>query len=273
MEVSPPVASGSPGLSVSEKETLKKTFAEQGYFVIPGVVSPEKLAQLHQGLVEEFDAQQRAGVLFQGGGLMSGHLNCGPGQSARFVYDTLEARGILDLVRELGLPADRMPNIGCNYNLPGSATQHYHTDHAYTKPFLILNVAVVDTDLANGAMELIPGSHRRFWRFWRFALERPDRNSVRVPMKRGDILVRTSNVWHRGMPNRTQVARPMLALTWEDGGSVHADPFALDGGKIVFRPNWFRPTRMGRIRERIFVTLPFTYTASRILRSLLDKEY
>ena len=74
------------------------------------------------------------------------------------------------------------------------------------------------------------------------------------------------------MPNRTSVARPMLALTWEDGGSNNPDPFSAEGGKIAFRPNWFRPTRMGRIRERMFVKVPLSYSAYRFVSSLYGSK-
>ena len=165
-----------------------------------------------------------------------------------------------------------MPNIGCNFNLPNSVTQHYHADRDFTRAFMIANVAVVDTVVENGAIELIAGTHKKFYKYWRFAVERPYRNSIRIPMKQGDILVRTSNVWHRGMPNRTAVARPMLALTWEDGGSIHDDPFEADGGNIQFRPNWFRPTRLGRLRERLFVGVPATYSTYRFVISLFGNK-
>jgi len=75
---------------------------------------------------------------------------------------------------------------------------------------MIANVAVVDTVVENGAIELIPGTHKKFYKYWRFAVERPVRNAIRVPMKTGDIMIRTSNVWHRGMPNKTSVARRIL---------------------------------------------------------------
>jgi hypothetical protein len=91
-------------------------------------------------------------------------------------------------------------------------------------------------------------------------------------MNRGDIMVRTSNVWHRGMPNLTDVARPMLALTWEDGGSTVDDPFMAEEGHIKFRPNWFRPTRLGRIRERMFVSVPISYSAYRVVSSLIGNK-
>jgi len=256
----------------SEREALKKQFADEGYFVVKSVVSPEKLADLHKRIVTEFELAQQRGTLFSGGGLMSGHLNCFPGAESRFAYEAIVNRGIVDLIREVHPAATRLPNVGCNFNLPGSATQHYHADRDFTREFIIANVAVVDTVVENGAIELIPGTQKKFYPYWKFALERPYKNSIRVPMKRGDVLVRTSNVWHRGMPNRTSVARPMLALTWEDGGSTNEDPFGVEEGKILFRPNWFRPTPMGRLREKVFVRLPITYSACRFVASLSGKK-
>jgi ectoine hydroxylase-related dioxygenase (phytanoyl-CoA dioxygenase family) len=263
---------GNNALSTTERRSLKKSFEEDGYFIVKNVVSPTQLAELHQNLTTTFKKVQESGELFSGGGLVSGHLNCFPGAGSRFVYEALEARGIVDLIREIEPKAIRLPNIGCNFNLPGSVTQHYHADRNFTKAFMIANVAVVDTVVENGAIELIAGTHRKFYKYWRFALERPYRNSIRVPMKQGDIMVRTSNVWHRGKPNKTAVVRPMLALTWEDGGSTHADPFAVENGKIIFRPNWFRSTPLGRIRERVFVAVPASYSAYRIVSSLVGNK-
>jgi ectoine hydroxylase-related dioxygenase (phytanoyl-CoA dioxygenase family) len=256
-----------------EIEGYKQAYAQDGYFVVRNIVSPEKLAELHQALAQAFDTASQSNTLFSGGGLVSGHLNCFPGAGARFAYDTLQASGIIDLARQLHPSVVRMPNVGCNFNLPGSHTQHYHIDRPFTRDFMIVNVAVVDTVIENGAIDMVPGTHRRFYKYTRFVLERRHRDSARVPMNRGDVLVRSSNVWHRGMTNRTSVPRPMLAMTWEDGGSNHPDPFSDQGGKIRFHPNWFKPTRVGRLREQLFVRVPVAYSALRFTRSLLDSEY
>jgi ectoine hydroxylase-related dioxygenase (phytanoyl-CoA dioxygenase family) len=166
-----------------------------------------------------------------------------------------------------------MPNVGLNFNLPGSHTQHYHIDRPFSREFMIVNVAVVDTVIENGAIEVVPGTHKRFYKYTRWVLERAARNSVRIPLQQGDVLVRSSNVWHRGTTNQTSVPRPMLAFTWEDGGNSEADPFSAGGGQIRFLPNWFRPTRVGRLREQLFVRVPAAYAALRFARSLLDTEY
>jgi ectoine hydroxylase-related dioxygenase (phytanoyl-CoA dioxygenase family) len=249
-------------------EQLKDAFAKDGYLVFKNLVSPERLTGLHQQLAQAFEEAKRSGQLFSGGGTISGHLNCFPGEASRFAYEALESNGIVELIRSLFPKATRMPNVGCNFNLPHSVAQHYHADRNYLDHFMIANVAVVDTTIANGAIDIIPGSQQKFYKYWRFAMEGVARGSKRIEMKQGDVLIRTSNVWHRGMPNVTDTPRPMVAFTWEDGGSTQPDPFTAENGKIVFRQNWYRPTRLGRLRERTFVTAPITYSAYRFVTSL-----
>lgn len=260
-------------LTASEMEIAKQEYADNGYFILRGVVSPERLEELHGSLSREFERANGTGALFSGGGLVSGHLNCFPGAGARFAYDRLQEYGIIDLLKQLNAKVLRMPSVGCNFNLPGSHTQHWHTDRPFAQDFMIANIAVVDTTIENGATDVIPGTHKQFYKYTRFVMERCDRGSRRVLMKRGDVLIRNSNVWHRGMTNRTAVPRPMLAFTWEDGGSNDSDPFSVNGGQIRFLPNWFKLTPMGRLRERLFVKVPITYTALRLARSLVDSEY
>src|SRR5580698_3127453 len=183
-------------LTGSEIETFEQAFSDNGYFVVRNVVSPERLTELHKALATEFDKASKSGALFSGGGLVSGHLNCFPGAGARFAYDTLQERGIIDLLKQIHPKVLRMPNVGCNFNLPGSHTQHYHIDRPFTRDFMIANVAVVDTVIENGAIDVIPGSHKRFYKYTQFVLERCQRSALRLPLKQGDVLIRSSNVWH-----------------------------------------------------------------------------
>jgi ectoine hydroxylase-related dioxygenase (phytanoyl-CoA dioxygenase family) len=258
--------------SRAELDTMRASFQRDGYFVIRELIPRATLAALHQRLTTAFTEMEREGALFSGGGRLSGHLNCFPGAESKVVYDMLVDAGIVGLIKEIEPKAVRLPNVGCNYNLPGSTTQHYHTDYDFSKGFMIANIAVVDTTIANGAMEAAPGTHTKFYPYWRFAIERAARDAVRVEMKAGDVMVRTSSMWHRGMPNMTQVARPMMAFTWEDGGSTIADPFMKESGAIKFYPNWFRPTTVGRIRERTTVAAPIIYSSYRFVSSLFSNK-
>ena len=249
-----------------------RSFAEAGYVVLRDVVPKDKLAALHTDLMTEFDSQSRAGRLFSGGGLISGHLNCFPGEQSRFAYDAIKAHGVIDLVKALQPGVENDMRVGCNFNLPGSVAQHYHADGVFTEGFLVVNVAVVDTEIANGAIDVLPGTHKKFYKFWRYAAERAYKRTTRLPMKQGDVLVRSSNLWHRGMPNLTNAPRPMIALTFGEKGGSLPDPYSKDNGKITFHPNWYTPSLLGRIRERTFVKVPLSYSAYRLARSLIGNK-
>ncbi|MBV9169083.1 MAG: phytanoyl-CoA dioxygenase family protein, partial [Chloroflexi bacterium] len=240
-------------MSDAQFDSYKRAFAADGYVVIKNVVPRDQLAELHAKIANEFERQKRTGELFAGGGQLSGHLNCYPGEAARFAYQALVDYGIVDLIEALSSRPLRQPNVGCNFNMPGSHAQQYHMDRTYRNEFMIANISVVDTDLVNGATDVVPGTHRRFYKYWQFVLERKAREHKRVISEAGDVLVRVSNLWHRGMPNHSSVPRPMLAFSWEDGGNQVEDPFAHEGGAIRFRPNWFAPTWKGRVIEKAFV--------------------
>src|ERR1700748_877931 len=137
-----------------QMQDLHSAFAREGYVKLPNVVSKSRLATLTEELRGEYNRARAKGELFSGGGTISGHLNCFPGAQSRFVYDELERYGVFNLVRELLPSATRMPNIGCNLNLPNSSAQNPHADGYAATPFIIVNVMPIDMDLKNGAMEV-----------------------------------------------------------------------------------------------------------------------
>jgi len=269
MESTHAASNAAPSAAGPLTEALRREFAEKGYLTFEGVVDKARLTDLTANIRREFEAARASGRLFSGGGTVHGHLNCFPGAESRFVYAALADRGILDVVRALSSRPIRLPNIGCNFNLPGSNPQNEHVDGYAAEPFLVVNVAAVDTGLANGAMEIFPASHRRSYKYWQLVVEKPERK--RPVMKQGDVLVRTSALWHRGMANHTEQGRPMLAFSWEDGGSAEADPYAIHGGRITFLPNRHRTDWAGRLRERAFVAAPRLGTAFLVVQSLLDR--
>jgi len=261
-------------LSPDDVRTVRRSLEVDGFAVLRGVVSKSCLEEFNRVLTDEFEQASANGKLFKGGGTLSGHLNCYPGAGSRAIYDEVAEHGIVDMIRDID-PAkaeDVRPTL--NYNLPGSVALFYHMDGLYVQPFIICNVAVVDTDLENGALDVLPGTNRRFYRFCRFAAERKYRLTTRVCLEQGDVVLRLSTTWHRGMPNKTSAPRPMFSLTFGEGVPCEGDPFMRNGGEIEFYPNWYKTDRLGRIRERIFVSAPWTDSAFRFGRSLFsDRGY
>jgi hypothetical protein len=253
-------------VQLSHVDEYPSFFQEHGYLVLPRIVPAAPLERLSAELCAEFARAKRAGELFSGGGTISGHLNCFPGAQSRFVYDTLNDAGVFELVRRLSPQAVRLPNIGCNLNLPSSSAQNHHIDGYASTPFMITNVAAVKTTVHNGAIQLSPGSHKHDYKYWQFVVAR--HRTVRVEMNPGDVLLRPSSLWHRGMSNRSDEVRPMLGFSWEDGGSSLADPYSIHAGEITLLPNRYRQDYVGQLRERAFAALPLLGASYLFVRSL-----
>ena len=124
------------------------------------------------------------------------------------------------------------PNVFCTfYNTntawPGCGTQQIHRDTRHLFPevnvplpvhTVVVNIPLVDFTLENGATEVWPGSH--------LILDRPEDQgtsleeraahllSVRPVLPAGSLVVRDLRVWHRGMPNKTDTIRTMLAIVY-----------------------------------------------------------
>jgi hypothetical protein len=120
---------------------------------------------------------------------------------------------------------------GCNATVPGSDTQWIHRDSGQLFPELpfalpvstiVVNIPLVDFTVENGATEVWPGSHLiiddpavRNSPYNVCQEERAAQHaSFQLEMPAGSVVVRDMRCWHRAMPNRTQIVRPMLALVY-----------------------------------------------------------
>ncbi len=257
---------------VSDRHAPERSLQENGYVLVPGAVSKERLAELDGRLREAYDRSVREGVLFEGGGRISGHLNCFPGAGSSFVMEDLAASGVIDILRTVTPDGVDRLRVNCNINLPGSVAQHYHIDGFYFDEFYLCTIAVIDTDEVNGALDIVPGSHRRPYKYWEFASGRVARAATRMPMRQGDALIRKSTVWHRGMPNHSATIRPQLTFTFGELIAPSDDPFAEHGGEITFWPNWYGTGMRSRVRERVRAKAPIVSSAQRFASSLVGRE-
>lgn len=259
-------------MSDAEVKQAHEDLRRDGYVVVRGVVPAEALADFAAHLDAEYAKAEANGSLFEGGGSFSGHLNCFPGERSRFAFDAIRNHPIFEVIKQAAADSLDDLRVTANYNLPGSGVQHFHSDGLYTEAFLICNVAVIDTDLENGAIDVIPGTHKRFYKFWQYAMQRKWRESKRLPMKQGDVLLRTSTMWHRGMPNKVSAARPMLSFTFGETSAPDQDPFQVHDGEVQFTPNWYGTDRLSQIREKAFVQMPWLYSSFRFTRSLVGNK-
>ena len=103
--------------------------------------------------------------------------------------------------------------------------QRAHIDHGAPQPegapceAVAIQAVLVDTDEDNGATEYWPGTHLAahpgvLQDRWPSVDQQAGwpRGSGRLASPRGTLVLRDMAMWHRGMPNRTVVHRPMLTM-------------------------------------------------------------
>lgn len=107
--------------------------------------------------------------------------------------------------------------------LPGSDHQRVHADihllfpeHHLSLPAysIVLNVPLVDFTEENGPLEIWPGGSHTFPTPCDLEALAATMRSERVLMPAGSLLIRDMRMWHRGTPNRSDHARPNLALIY-----------------------------------------------------------
>jgi len=237
---------------------------------MPGAAPKAACEAVRFAIMEEHDRRVREGIPLAQAGTGFGHLNCYPGDQVAPLIRALDAAGVgVTVDGILGRPR-KLLSIGCNINLPGSRYQNWHVDGDYDDEFVIVNVALEDIEVRNGSIELAPGSYARWMRYWQFLARRLHHAGVRCNMTQGDVLIRSSTLWHRGAPNRSDRLRPMLALIY-NGQEVPATEFLVgyNGGKTKFMANRFEPGLAGRIKEFIQLHLPLIHAGIRLIKSFL----
>jgi hypothetical protein len=65
-------------LSTVDLAEVRQGLDKDGYCIVPGVVSRDLLNSFNQRILEAYSRAPR----FKGGGSLSGHLNCYPGEAA-----------------------------------------------------------------------------------------------------------------------------------------------------------------------------------------------
>jgi ectoine hydroxylase-related dioxygenase (phytanoyl-CoA dioxygenase family) len=128
------------------------------------------------------------------------------------------ATPIFDILEAI-LGADfRLAYANSNVSFPGADMQNWHRDHGplwtdelRTPPFLIVvNIPLCRHDAKAGPTEVIPASQ---YESEFGGLE--DAPTVLNEMELGDVSFRDLRLWHRGVPNNSELPREMLSFVYK----------------------------------------------------------
>lgn len=236
-------------LSPDKLSKIRHSFETHGFAVVGGLISAETRKLLFDSILEDVARirtrsektlhEKRTGV---------GHLQLGLRRYAPFVKSELVANPLIECIVTGILGAGAWLGFyNGNVNTPGSGYQPLHPDRPFAwksekeataagQPWppptitVSCSVALVEITKENGATEIYPGTQRETAVTQWQPGERPENypeliekwgppHYMTIPA--GGICFRDPRMWHRGVPNRTDVTRPMIGLTYHSGLAKH----------------------------------------------------
>ena len=156
-------------------------------------------------------------------------------------------------------------NYGGNLTLPKKGKQLFHTDGTHQQEMYLISIATEDITLENGPTEVCVGSHIKPMTYDEFFFSK--KNKKKLMMKKGQILIRKHNLWHRGTVNFSNKQRLLLSFVmipkWRN---TNIEPIS---SEFEILPNFFKSSLMGRIQEFLYVRLFSIHTVLKIFKSIL----
>lgn len=253
------------------------------FLVIKKVINKDILTQINEEIIDEFNTFLSKNEKI--GGLRSGNLNATIGNHAFTLHSILINSGVLEQIEkffEISL-RDHFLTVGCNINIPGSINQHVHSDTNFDNKVIIVNIPTVDVNEVNGSTEIYPESNQHPLSYLKFLLTYSG-DPVRLNTTLGDIFIRDSRVWHRGMENLSSNIRPMIAFTFERKKNDHEplnfqgawEPFEIENNsfpeRIEFLNNWFTTGYLSENYEKIIIKFPIIRSIRRIINSIIKPK-
>ncbi|MBX3013501.1 MAG: phytanoyl-CoA dioxygenase family protein [Caldilineaceae bacterium] len=213
-------------LSAAHLAQAVQAVREDGYVVLANAVAPDHLDVVRERM--EADSQILLNAQKWGGaGEVAGHLQQGPPPFAPYIFRDIVANPFAIQVSTALLGEGSFNRFyNGNANTPGSGTQPLHADTPHLWPdltvahpthALVVNLTLIDATEETGATELWPGTHAVPMNGGRVSAEMEAARRAVVPpvraiARKGSILLRDMRLWHRGVPNHSQVIRHMIAM-------------------------------------------------------------
>jgi len=255
-----------------------------GYTLLKSCIDVKYTENALKELLAEYESTRP--MPWTGGGKWFGHLNYVPSLAHQIIRE-VAYNSRIKKVLDSALGKDyKIVGLGGNANLPGSWYQPAHADGWLGTDFLVVNVPLGEVTEYNGSTEVWPRTHQEKLTVSQFNAVR--RQSVRLNSSPGDVVIRYSNLWHRGTPNRNSDVRIMLSLLvsrfYEKlppltvGKDERADlesyglrVNAKTGSEFKrgFAPNYFATSLKGNILELTWMFAPGIFTAMRYFKTSL----
>lgn len=219
-----------------------QSIRKDGYVILANVIAPDHLDTIRERMAADSQELITAGK-WGGAGSVAGHLQQGAPPFAPYIFRDIVANPFAIQVSKAVLgPGCYNRFYNGNANCPGSGTQPLHADTPHLWPnlevphpahALVINVTLVDATSDNGATEIWPGTHLLPFDGQHISTDMEEsRRHVMPPVQaiapKGSIVIRDMRMWHRGVPNRTDEVRHMIAMVHQIRWMQRPHPLLFD---------------------------------------------
>lgn len=255
-----------------KKPPNKDVFDDSGYAILDTTLSdyPE-FNKIVQEIYTELDVELKKSKLKEYGGYIMGNFGINQGQYGPKLYSIIFQQDFIDVFETLTNNKLDFFSIkyGGNLTLPKKGAQHFHLDGEFKKEMYLVSIATENIDLSNAPTEICVGSHLKPLKFWKFFINKKIKK--KLLLKKGQILIRKHNLWHRGTKNLSNKARLLLSFVITPKAKNNQVDLMSTNLKIL--PNFFKSDLKGRLHEIMYVHFRTLHTILKLIYSFFKKNY
>jgi hypothetical protein len=248
----------------------KSIFDKNGYVLLSTHL---KNSSLFNKLCNEIDwrlnKQIKKSNLKKLGGYIVGNLNINQGLLGSKLYSLVFKKEFKSYFEKLTSKKVSLFDIrySGNLTLPGKGTQLFHIDGGYKSEMYLVSIATQEITVDNGPTEICVGSHIKPMSFDEFFFSK--KKIKKLTMKKGQIIIRKHNLWHRGTKNYS--IKPRLLLSFVITPKNKKSKNVQVSSKFQILRNSFGNNLTGKLYEVIYVKLRFLVIFIKILLSYFKK--
>lgn len=205
----------------------------QGYLIVENLFSPEELENINKE-IERLRDEAEKNVNQKEGFSHNKHFIYQLGLRSPLTRGLCEDPRILDLIESIVYPGIAIYSAKTSEKPPFDTNIcHWHQDDAWynsnsqSERRMSIWIPLQDTDLKNGCLWVVPGSHLTGFREFskiegglcNLAFEKGDVDlpgMIPVPIKAGSILLFDSLTYHRSLPNYTDKWRRSFICSYQE---------------------------------------------------------
>ena len=244
-------------------------FEKDGFIILRNFIKDENFNSLCEKLKKEVLLEFNK--LDKTGGSLMGNLNISPGVYSKKIFDKLNTENFKNIIQHISKKNFSAFDIisGGNLNFQYKYNQHFHTDSKFENSFLIVNVVTEDIYESNGPLEVLPGTQKERFPYWKIIFKK----SLRILAKKGDLIIRTSNLWHRGTKNISRKPRLLLAYTFQERKGENGKLEFEKNNDLKILNNLFKSNIKGILKENLYTRFSYLYKSFRLLRSIFTNKH